>query len=148
MSAPEGSGPARLGWRQFNERSWSDVADFERKIWADRPEGRYLLDIINSVLNSGAMDALAVTTSMHDLVVVGRPVPEPPMDVLLVRAPSSIKPPRPGYVLVQYMANSGRNTVSERPATEAVRLFWRFVDEKFGIKASNFKGNPRAKKPR
>src|SRR5450759_607765 len=82
MSSPGGSGPARLGWPYtFKEQSWSDIADFERKIWGDHPEGRYLLDIIDSVLNSGVMDALAVTTSMHDLVVVGRPVPEPLMAV-------------------------------------------------------------------
>jgi hypothetical protein len=140
MSTLGGSVPARLGWpHTFKERSWSDIADFERKTWGDHPEGRYLLDIVDSVLNSGVMDTLAVTTSMHDLVVVGRPVPEPPMDVLIVRAPSSLKPPRPGHVLVQYLANSGRNTVSERPTTEAVRLFWRFVEEKFGIKATKFR---------
>jgi hypothetical protein len=142
VSTPGGSFPARSRWpHTFKEQSWSDVADFELKTWGNHPEGRYLLDIIDSVLNSGVMDALAVTTSMHDLVVVGRPVPEPLMEVLVVRAPSSLKSPSPGHVLVQYLASSGRDTVSERPATEAVRLFWRFVDEKFGIKATNFKGN-------
>jgi hypothetical protein len=126
-----------MGWPyRFKEQSWADVSLFEREVWGNDSRGRYLLDIIDSVLVSGVCDQLAVTTSMHDLLIVGRPVPDPPMDVLLVRAPDSVRATTIGHVLIEYKANSGRDTVIERPVEEAVRLFWRFVDEKFGVRAS------------
>jgi hypothetical protein len=92
-----------------------------------------MLEIIESVIASGRESDLAVTTSMHDLVVVGRPVPDPPMDVLIVRAPGSLHPPAAGNVLIEYQAVSGRNTHSERPTAEAVALFWRYSSEKLGV---------------
>ena len=70
---------------------------------------------------------------MHDLVIVPHPVPEPPIYVLIVRAPGSLHPPKQGSVLIEYLAASGQNTSIERPTTEAVGLFWRFVQEKFGV---------------
>jgi hypothetical protein len=101
------------------------------------------LDIIDSVLVSGVADELAVTTSMHDLLIVGRPVPDPPMDVLFVRAPGSSRAPTIGQVVIEYKANSGRNTIIERPVEQAVRLFWQFVEEKFGVNATG-SGRPPA----
>ena len=143
MNSPDKAGPARLGWPyRFVEQSWADVGLFERGVWGKDSRGRYLLDIIDSVLVSGVADELAVTTSMHDLVIVGRPVPDPPMDVLLVRAPGSLREPTTGHVLIEYRANSGRDTVIERPVDEAVRLFWRFVEEKFGVRATGSDGPP------
>src|SRR3954465_11867401 len=125
-----------LGWgSQFIERSWSEIRELETRVrWEDQ-SGRYLLDIIDSVDASGVATELAVTTSMHDLVVVSRPIPEPPMDVVVVRAPSSLNRPSEGCVLIEYLAVSGNNTSIERPAAEAVRLFWRFVGEKFGVES-------------
>ena len=143
MNSPNNAGPARLGWPyRFVEQSWADVSLFEREVWGNDSGGRYLLDIIDSVLVSGVADELAVTTSMHDLLIVGRPVPDPPMDVLFVRAPGSLRAPTLGHVLIEYKANSGRNTVIERPVEEAVRLFWRFVEEKFGVRAARSDGPP------
>jgi hypothetical protein len=124
----------RLGWRsQFIERPWAEIRELESRVrWEDN-SGRYLVDIIDSVDASGVAAELAGTTSMHDLVVVNRPVPEPPMDVLVVRAPTSLTRPSNGCVLIEYLAVSGNNTSIERPAADAVSLFWRFVAEKFGI---------------
>ena len=122
------------GWPYpFREKPWADVRDFELAVFKDRPDGLYLVEICESVLASGVADQLAVCTSMHDLMVVGRPLPEPDMDVLFVRAPGSLRPPKTNHVLIEYLAVSGRNTSIERPTHDAVRLFWRFVQEKFGV---------------
>jgi hypothetical protein len=126
-----------MGWPyRFKERPWAEVSLFEREVWSNDSRGRYLLDIIDSVLVSGVADDLAVTTSMHDLLIVGRPVPDPPMDVLFIRAPGSSRAPTIGHVLIEYKANSGRNTIIERPVEQAVRLFWQLVEEKFGVTAT------------
>jgi hypothetical protein len=123
-----------MGWPYpLLERSWVEVRDFEARVFQDRTEGQYLLAIIDSVMASSVSDQLAVNTSMHDLVIAPHPVPEPPMDVLIVRAPGSLHPPKQGSVLIEYLAVSGQDTSIERPSTEAVRLFWRFVQEKFGV---------------
>jgi len=123
-----------MGWRfPFQERGWPEVRDLEATAYRNAPEGQYLLDIIDSVMASGVVDRLAVTTSMHDLVIVPKPVPEPEMDVLIVRAPGSLHSAKPGNVLIEYVAVSGRNTSIERPTPEAVGLFWRFAAEKFGV---------------
>lgn len=125
-----------LGWQhEFRERSWPELLDFHAPIWAKAPEGQYLVHIIESVIASGRSDDLPVTSSMLDLVVVGRPVPDPPMDVLFVRAPGSLHRPKKGYVLIEYEAVSGRDTRIERPVADAVKLFWRLVAEKFGIES-------------
>ena len=129
---------ASLGWNHpFLERSWSDVRDFEAEVLAGHERGQYLLAIIDSVLCSRAADLLAVSTSMHDLVVVTRPLPDPPMDVIIVRAPASLFEPANGFVRIDFVTVSGRNTRIDRPEAEAVRLFWRFVDEEFGIRVGH-----------
>ncbi|MEQ1698766.1 MAG: hypothetical protein ABMA25_01590 [Ilumatobacteraceae bacterium] len=120
---------------EFHERSWAELLDFHAPIWAKAPKGQYLVDIIESVIASGRSEELPVTSSMLDLVVVGRPVPDPPMDVLFVRAPGSLHRPKLGCVLIEYEAVSGRDTRIERPVADAVPLFWRFVAEKFGVES-------------
>lgn len=50
-----------------------------------------------------------------------------------MRAPGSIRPPPDGLVRVEHYTHTNRNDEIERPADEAVRLFWRFVREKFGL---------------
>lgn len=71
---------------------------------------------------------------MHDLVVVETPIPKPPAEVLRVSASGSLHPAlKDGWVAVEHPTHTGRNDRIERPAAEAVPLFWRFVVEKFGI---------------
>jgi hypothetical protein len=61
------------------------------------------------------------------------PIPEPPYDVVAVRAPGSLHPPGNGQVLIEHLACTGHNDRVERPASDAVKLFWRFVIEKYGV---------------
>jgi hypothetical protein len=93
----------------------------------------YLLEIVESIERSGSSDRLAGATSMHDLMVTDTPIPDPPVELVVVRAPGSLVPPRDGYVRIQHRSHSNRNDDIERPVDEAVRLFWRFVREKFGL---------------
>jgi hypothetical protein len=98
---------------------------------------RYLAEILASIVSSGRADDLAVTTSMPDLVITPRPVPEPPLDVVIVRAPNSLRNgPRPGHVVIEEMSLTGHGDLIERPAAEAVPLFWRFMIEKYGVHPS------------
>lgn len=71
---------------------------------------------------------------MHDLVVVDTPIPEPPFEVVVVRTPGSLHPPRAGKVLVEHVSLTGHDDRIERPVAEAVPLFWRFMAEKFGVR--------------
>lgn len=125
---------AGLGWQPpFRPRPWAEVRAFVGTVWGAHNEGAYLVEIIDSVMARGAEDLLAVTTSMHDLLVALHPVAESPIDVVAVRAPNSMRSASPGMVRIEYMGGTGRDTVLERPQGEAVALFWRFLREEFGI---------------
>ena len=69
---------------------------------------------------------------MHDLWVASSPIQDPPLDVIVVRAPGSLYEPSAGNVLIEHLSVTGRNDRIERPAIDAVPLFWRFAIEKFG----------------
>ncbi|MFT3832411.1 MAG: hypothetical protein QM711_03700 [Micropruina sp.] len=99
---------------------------------ADRqPEFQYLADIVTSVLEAGASTTLAGFTSMHDLLVVPKPVAEhwTPVTVLAPHVPFLPN----GTVRIEHLSSSGRLERVDRPAAEAVPLFWRFMREKFGV---------------
>ena len=124
------------GWRyEIIERDWSEVrATLEVVDWHD-DDGQYLLDVIDSVLEVGADEVLALSTSMHDLMVAPRPVSSPPLDVVVVAAPGSGRSHAAGTVRIDHIAVNGPNTEIERPADQAVPLFWRVLWEEFGITA-------------
>jgi hypothetical protein len=61
-------------------------------------------------------------------MVVAQPIPEPPYDLVAVRTPPE------GRVRIEHMAVTGLRDKIERPANEAVPLFWRFMIEKFGVR--------------
>ncbi len=93
----------------------------------------YLVEVVASVIETESTEVLAGLTSMHDIIVTSTPIPDAPLDVVAVRAPGFLQPPETGQVLVEHLAVSGHNDRIQRPATEAVPLFWRFIIEKFGI---------------
>jgi hypothetical protein len=128
------SGRRSFGWpHRFIVRPWDELRPWYRDLAETHPGFGYLDDIVVSVVGSGVADLLAATTSMHDLVVIDHPVPEPPMEVVVVRAPSSLRRATVGVVRLEHQAHTGRDDVVERPVDRAVPLFWRFVREKLGI---------------
>ena len=93
--------------------------------------------IIDSLIESGAAQPIAATTSMHDLLVTDVPIQGPPLEVIAIRAlVGSLRPlSAPGLVRIEHLAPTGRDDAIERPPVEAVPLFWRFVRETFGVSA-------------
>jgi hypothetical protein len=128
---------ATRSWQQasvgFQPRPWREIREFVASMAARDARFAYLVDIVDSVLAAGQSDALCATTSMHDLIVVPAPVPDPPFDVIAVRAPGSLHAPAAGKVLIEHLSLTGRDDRIERPTVEAIPLFWRFIIEKFGI---------------
>jgi hypothetical protein len=117
---------------RFTPMAWTDIAARLGDLARDQPEFAHMADIVASVLACGGADRLAGHTSRHDLVVTPRPVPEPPIETVVVRAPSSGRV-GPGAVLIEHRSRTGHDEWIARPAGEAVDLFWRFMIEKFGV---------------
>lgn len=90
-------------------------------------------DIVKSVLATDRAGALAGHTSMHDLIVVPTPIPEPPYGFVAVRAPGSLREPARGLVRIEHLSVTGYHEVIDGPVLESVPLFWRFMIEKFGV---------------
>ena len=122
------------GWPYpFEQYPWAEIDVFLGGM-ADRyPEMQHMSDIVKSVFTSDQTEALAACTSMHDLIVVPTPIPEPPYGVVAVRAPGSLREPRPGLVRIEHLSVTGHDDVIDRPVADAVPLFWRFMIEKFGV---------------
>lgn len=127
-----------LGSRSpFLERSWDEMYEFLRGMADRHPEFEHMAAVAESVIRTGSTELLAGTTSMHDLLVLPRPIPGPPYEVIAVRSPSSLRKPAPGTVRIEHLSLSGRDEVIDRPVADAVRLFWRFVWEKFGVRPAS-----------
>ncbi|MEV0802044.1 hypothetical protein AB0I34_30390 [Kribbella sp. NPDC050281] len=125
----------RTWGRGFGERPWVDTRSFLGGMAASDPEFRYLVDVIDSVMDSGADVLLAGGTSMHDLMVTPHPVGPHVRDLIVVRAPSSLRPAATaGHVRIEHLSSTGYNDFIDRPPSDAVPLFWRFVLEKYGIR--------------
>ena len=126
----------------FRPTPWEDIARFLGRLAETHDEFGHMAAVADSVVASGSTDRLAGCTSMHDILVVSTPVREPPYDLVVVRAPSSLRPPRAGCVLIEHLTGTGRNDKIERPTADAVPLFWRFMIEKFGVyPAAGAQGN-------
>lgn len=116
-------------WDQIDAR----FAEFS----SAHPTFEHMSQIVRSVGAVGAGRDLAAFTSMHDLMVVGQPIAEPPVELVAVRAPSSLAKVSEGCVLIEHLSITGRNDRIERPTAEAVPLFCRFMIEKFGVDPPN-----------
>ena len=129
--------PARTtlqGWPYpFRPEPWDVVRQHQDELLGHLPEYAHMLAIVDSVLASSAADALGVFTSKHDLMVRPLPPADPPYDVVAVRAPGSLERVKAGSVVVEHLSTTGHDDRLERPAAEAVPLFWRFMIEKFGV---------------
>jgi hypothetical protein len=121
----------------FRPRDWPSIRAFLAGIAALHPRFDHMVAIVDSIIECDAQAQLAACTSMHDLIVVVTPVPDPPYDVIRVCSPSSLRPVPPDMVMIEYLAATGNNDRIVRPADDAVPLFWAFVREKYGISAAH-----------
>jgi hypothetical protein len=123
-----------FGWIiPFPDRSWDEIAARYAELAATVPGLGHLAGIVVSIRDSPAARLLAGHTSMFDLVVAARPVADPPLDVIIVRTPGSLRPAKPGQVRIEHQTHTGHDDAIERPVDDAIRLFWRFSIEKFGV---------------
>lgn len=120
---------------RFPTMSWDEVADNLHHLSTRYPDFRHMTDVVASIRACDTERQLAGCMAMHDLVVTARPVPqEQPVDVVIVRAPSSLVYVADGCVVIEHTSTTGYNERIERPASQTVPLFWRFMIEKFGIR--------------
>ncbi len=117
----------------FPDHPWAKIDQHLSRMSDLHPEFRHMSEIVKSVLESDGASTLAGFTSMHDLLVVVRPVPEHWTPVRIF-APNSPFVPR-GMVRIEHLSSTGRLERIDRPVAEAVPLFWRFMKEKFGVEA-------------
>ena len=126
---------ASFGWdHPFADRTWQQVRGFPADVDWPKPENSYSLDIIDSVINTGADEVLAVATSMHDPAITPRPATDPPFDVVIVCAPGSGRRHPEGSIRIDFQSALGKHTEIVRPASEALPLFWRFMQSEFGVR--------------
>jgi hypothetical protein len=117
----------------FRGETWAEIRErLTEAPWA-AGEADHLFEIIDSVTAAGADEVLAVSTSMHDLVVALAPVAEPADDVVVVRAPDSLRTPAPGTVRIEFRSGTGVTEI-ERPSPDAVGLFWQFLETEYGLR--------------
>ncbi|WP_432847989.1 hypothetical protein ACQPXB_44545 [Amycolatopsis sp. CA-161197] len=117
----------------FREVPWPEIAVRFREMGDRHPEFAHMADIVDSVLECDGASRLAGLTSMHDLIVTPRPVPDRlPVEVVVVRSPSSGFVGA-GGVFIEHRSYTGYDDRIYRPSSEAVPLFWRFMIEKFAV---------------
>lgn len=81
-----GIGTSERAWsHSFRKGSWVEIREILGGMAADHPDFGYLVDVVDSVIDSGADQLLAGATSMHDLMVVLRPIGAPVRDTVRAR---------------------------------------------------------------
>ena len=117
----------------FKARPWGEIASFLDEMTAKSDAFSHMSAVAHSVIDCRRTHDLAGTTSMHDIVVTSTPLGEPPHEIVIVRSPSSVRRPSTGHVAIEHQSLTGHDDSIERPTSEAVPLFWRFMIEKFGV---------------
>lgn len=119
-----------------DDSKWSSEWNEARECLTEMgPDFAYEVEIIDSITASGVSDQLVFKTSMHDLWIAQAPVRPGPTEFIQIHAPSSLLRSQSGRVVIEHRSFGGNDDRIERPASEAVPLFWRFSAEKFGVVA-------------
>jgi hypothetical protein len=118
---------------EFDAQPWDSILSTVKELSQTQPSLDYLVAIALSVIESGASAQIAGALWMMDLAVAELPVQTAPIDLIVVRGPSSLDRAPVGLVRIEHLTVSGHNDVIDRPYADAVPLFWRFVSEKFGV---------------
>jgi hypothetical protein len=119
----------------------SDWAEARNFMTSMGPDFAHEVDVIESIVVSGLADQMVFKHSMHDLWIAAAPIRSGPTEYIHIHAPNSMPASRAGHVLIEHRSFGGRDDRIERPRTESVPLFWRFVKEKFGLTAVGAESN-------
>ena len=125
------------GWRHpFRQESWAALGVRYEALAAGDERYRPLGLIVRSVIEGEATGVLAGCTSHDDLMVVPVPIEDPPYGFVRVRLLESRRGPLARErIVIEHLSVTGHDEKLERPAADAVPLFWRFMIEKFGVVA-------------
>jgi hypothetical protein len=116
-----------LGWPYpAHPRTWRELHARFTELGASHEA---IVAIIDSIQTSDLASSLAAFTSMDDLMVLEVPLRDLPYDLLAVRVHDG------KTVEIEHLSVTGRNDQITRAAGDAVPLFWRFVEEKFGLQS-------------
>lgn len=121
---------------EFTAEPWDHILATYTEAAEDDRSLTHLVAIAESVVASPSSNLLAgrISSHVYDLNVAAVPIGDPPTETIIVRTPRSLRHPSvPGSVIIEHATFTGRDDRVERPAGEAVALFWRFVLEKFGV---------------
>jgi hypothetical protein len=108
-------------WPRELRRDYVEVREWLSSVFADRSADHYLLDILDDAIAVGLSSLVGLGTSMHDLVIAPLPA-APPVDVVVVRLPGSLRPPRDGNVRIEFVTAAGQATAIERPSSDGLAL--------------------------
>lgn len=86
-------------------------------------------EVVRSITRSPARTELRYTTSMWTLLVSPEPGTPAPVDAVHIRETED----RDGTIVIEHLPLVGIADRIERPAADAVPVFWRFMKEKYGI---------------
>lgn len=130
----------RHGWGAHSPRPWRDLADLFAQTATRYDAATCLAEIVDSIIDSGVADQLSGSAGAHNnaLIVVEAGDVTPPLTALVVSVwqggpDTAYKDVGPEQVAIEHWAATGHNDRVERPVSEALPLFRRFVAEKFGI---------------
>lgn len=117
------------GWRwPIENDDWSEL----RSRYLNGPprvRSSAVTAIVQSIADSPARSELRFATSMWSLIVTPAPGTPGPVDAVLVKGTAE------GDVVIEHLPLVGRADRIERPSSDAVPLFWRFMTEKYGIES-------------
>ena len=127
MSYRPGYTPAWSHRYGFGLETWPEIVEvYARGSRAGHPVGRVATEIVESIVAEGASTKLVGSTTMDGLVIRPTPIPEPPYDVVQIAVHDQV-------VVITHLSRTGNDDRIERPTEQAVRLFWRFMIEKYDI---------------
>lgn len=109
--------------------TWDELAAEYDELAAQHPELEAVRDIVASIASSAVRDQLVGGTSMSDVLVAPADAVVP-LDVLRIAA---VDVDGEAGVRIEHRSDTGRNDDITRGRDNAVGLFWRFVEYKWGI---------------
>jgi hypothetical protein len=113
----------------FPVRPWPDIiAFYERLIGEGATFAAPMLEVARSVVMERADSQIGGHTSMHDLLVTSLPVGAAPFDHVRVALLPSAE-----VVRISHYSGVGQDDEIDRPTSEILPLFWRFMIEKYGV---------------
>lgn len=103
--------------------TWDEMTARGREFTEANPELHALMDVIDSVRDCGGQERLAGIWTLDGLVVTPLPIPDPPIQEVIVSFPGMGWGPTGDEVAIEHHSISGQDDRIVRPSAEVVPLF-------------------------